>query len=113
METLLIVAIIFTTLAVVAQAGALLAMYVMSRRTVENVNGLVNESHKLVAPLEHIAANLKTTSGDFVEIGKNAREEFHRVETFVHEEIQDLRTRINDTADEVQGTVLAPFREWR
>jgi hypothetical protein len=119
MDTLLVAAIIITTVAVLAQAGALIAMYVMARRVADNVNGLVNESQKLMVPLNRVTANLQTVSEDLVEMGKDARVELQHVkaivaetETIVREEVLDLRTRLNETVDEVQSRVTAPLRHW-
>jgi hypothetical protein len=119
METLLVVAIIVTAVAIVVQAGVLLAMYLISRRTADSVNGLVTEAHQLMAPLERIATNFRAASEDVVGLGKNAREELVRIEsilketqTAIRDEIQDLRDRVNGTADELQRTVMTPVREW-
>src|SRR5437868_3480215 len=81
METLLIVAIVLTTLAVLTQAGILLAMYLMSRRVVDNVNGLVSEGQKLMVPIERVTTNFKTASESLVDIGKDARTEMTRIQT--------------------------------
>jgi hypothetical protein len=119
METLLIVAIVVTALSVAIQAGALLAMYLLSRRVTDNVNGLVNESHKLMAPLEHVANNFKRTSDDLAEVGKDARVEVARIQALmaetadvVRDEIDDLRDRFTVKKDEVEQRVMSPFREW-
>lgn len=119
MQTLLVVAIVITTLAVLVQAGVLLAMYLISRRIANNVDGLVTEAYKLSAPLERIATNFRAASDDVVDIGKSAREELVRMESMVREtqsavrdEIQELRDRINDTVDDLQQTVMTPVREW-
>jgi len=119
METLLIVAIVLTTLAVLTQAGILIAMYLMSRRVVDNVNGLVSESQKLMVPLERVTTNFKTASEGLIDVGKDARSEMTRVQTMLletqaalREEIQDLRYRFNSTVDEVQTKVMAPIRTW-
>ena len=119
METLLVVAIIVTALAVIIQAGVLLAMYLITRRVTDNVNGLVDEAYKLTAPLERIATNFRAASEDIVAIGKNAREELVHMEsilrdtqTAVRDEIQDLRMRVNETVDDLQHTVMRPVREW-
>lgn len=119
METLLVVAIIVTALAVVVQAGVLVAMYLITRRVTDNVNGLVSEAYKLTAPLERIATNFRAASEDVVEIGKNAREELVRVESLLQDtqtairgEIQDIRDRVDETVDEIQRTVMRPVREW-
>jgi hypothetical protein len=119
METLLVIAIIVTAVAIVIQAGVLIAMYLMSRRMVDNVNGLVTEAHQLMAPMERIATNFRAASEDVVELGKNARQELVRIEsimketqTAVRDEIQDLRDRVNSTVDDLQHTVMRPVREW-
>ena len=119
MDTLLVAAIIITAVAVVAQAGALIAMYLMARRVAENVDGLVKESQKLLVPLNRVTANLQTVSEDLVVMGKDARVELQHVkaivaetETIVRDEVQDLRLRLNNTVDEVQNRVTAPLRHW-
>ena len=119
METLLIVAIVVTALSVVVQAGALLGMYLLSRRTAEKVNNLVEESHKLMGPLESVATNFKSTSNVLVDVSKDARAEMNHIRAVATEtsesirsEIQELRDRVNETASELQSTVLRPVREW-
>lgn len=119
METLLVVAIIVTAAAVIIQAGILIAMYLITRRVTDNVNGLVSEAYKLTAPLERIATNFRAASEDIVDIGKNAREELVRMENILKEtqiairdEIQDIRARVNNTVDDLQTTVMTPVREW-
>jgi hypothetical protein len=119
METLLVLAIIIMTVAVVIQAGVLVAMYLLSRRVASNVNGLVSESQKLMTPAEVIANNLKSASDNIAEIGKNAREDVHRVEETLKETgdtlrmtVEDVRRHINDTAADVHKVVMAPVREW-
>jgi ElaB/YqjD/DUF883 family membrane-anchored ribosome-binding protein len=119
METLLIVAIVATALSVVVQAGALVGMYLLSRQTTEKVNSLIEESHKLMGPLESVATNFKSASNVFVDVSKDARQEMHHIRSVVTEtsgavrsEIQELRDRVNETASELQSTVLKPVREW-
>jgi hypothetical protein len=73
METLFVVAVVLITLAIIVQAGALVAMYLMSRKLVENVNDLMNDSRRLLMPLESAASNLKAVSEDVVEVEKMAR----------------------------------------
>src|SRR5205823_2923524 len=116
---LLVVAIIVTAVAVAVQAGVLLAMYLITRRIADNVDGLVNESYKLMAPLERIATNFRATSEDVVQIGKSAREELVRMEsmlretqTAIRDEVQELRDRVHATVDDLQYTVMRPVREW-
>ena len=119
METLLVAAIIVMALAVLVQAGSLLAMYVMTRRVVNNVNSLVNESQKLMPPLQRVTTNLESVSQDLSAMGKDARTEMQRVqnlvadtETTVRNQVEELRSRINDTVEEVQERITAPVREW-
>jgi len=119
METLLVVAIIVTALAVVVQAGSLLAMYLLSRRVVDHVNELVSEGQKLMGPLERVSANLQTSSEDLIAISRQSRDEMQRIhailaetQTAVRGEIDELRTRFNYTVDEVQARILTPVREW-
>jgi hypothetical protein len=119
MQTLLVVAIIATALAIAVQAGILIAMYLLSRRAVDNVNGLVSESQKLVTPLEDVARNFQKASESLLAMGNDAREEMHRVQTMfdethtaVRDGTQELRHRLNATVDEVHNTVMVPIREW-
>ena len=119
MDTLLIVAIIMIALSIAVQAGALLAMYLLSRQVAQNVDHLAAETRKLIDPLERVAANLKSASDDLADIGHTAREEAHRIDHTVKEttdtlraEIQELRSRINHTVTEVQEAISAPVREW-
>src|SRR5262249_54923654 len=85
MDTLLILAIIVITLSIAVEAGILVAMYLLSRRVANNVNGLVNESHKLMAPMERVAVNFKSTSEDVAHIGKHARRQIQHAMTPVRE----------------------------
>ncbi len=119
METLLIVAIVLTALSVVVQAGALLGMYLLSRQTTAKVNNLVDESHKLMGPLESVATNFKSASNVLVDVSQDARDGFNRVHGFATEttntirsEIQQLQARVNETARELQSIILIPVREW-
>jgi hypothetical protein len=73
MDTLLVIAVVLITLAILVQAGVLTAMYLMSRKLADNVNDLLNDSRKLMTPLESAADNLKTASEDVVELERSAR----------------------------------------
>lgn len=97
MDTLLTVAIVLITLAIVVQAGVLLAMYLMSRRLTGKVDGLMSESRRITAPLESVTSNLKTVSEDLTEVGKIARMQASRVEGMV---------------SEARTAVMRPVREW-
>jgi hypothetical protein len=105
METLLLVAIIITALSSAIQAGVLLAMFLLSRRVAHNVEQLAAEGQRLMVPLERVTANVKSASDDLVQIG-------HQANDAVCGEIQELRSRISTTVDEVHRNVMAPIREW-
>jgi hypothetical protein len=119
METLLIVAVVLIALAIIVQAGMLVFMYIMGRRLTNNVNGLLADSRRLMAPVENIANNLRVTSDDLVESGKIVRQQAHHIEAVVNEtreriltEINVLRGRVVDTVDDARVTVMEPVREW-
>ncbi|HYR84428.1 MAG TPA: hypothetical protein VE422_10155 [Terriglobia bacterium] len=73
METLLVVAVVLISLAIIVQAGVLVAMYLMGRSLADNVNDLMNDSRKLIPPLECAANNLKAASDDLLNAEKTAR----------------------------------------
>ena len=66
METLLIVAVILTALAIIVQAGMLVSMYLLSRR-------LTNKADLLMSDSQSITNNLKTVTSDMKETGRTAR----------------------------------------
>ena len=66
METLLIVAVILTTLAIIVQAAMLVSMYLLSRR-------LTNKADLLMKDSQSITSDLKTVTNNMVETGKTAR----------------------------------------
>jgi len=119
METLLIVAIVVTAIAIVTQAGVLVAMYLLSARVSKDVSGLVEESQKLMGPLERVATNFRSASDDVAEMGKSARQEVHRVDSMLSEtrdtvryEVRNIQDRLNHTMDRVEQAVHAPIEEW-
>jgi hypothetical protein len=119
MDTLLVVAIIVTALAVIVQAGVLLAMYLMSRKVAERVDGLIVQSQRLAGPLETVTHNLKTASTDLVEIGKIARGQLSQVEVMVADTrealnrlLADSRQQVTAGIDQINSTVMRPVREW-
>ena len=75
MDALLMVAVVLIALAIIVQTGVLLGMYLLSRKLTDKVEGLMTESQKLMAPLETMTSNLKTTSEDLSAVGKMARAE--------------------------------------
>jgi hypothetical protein len=119
MEILLTVAVVVTALAIIVQAGALAGMYLMSRRLTNEVNSLVQDSRRLMTPLETVANNLKASSDDVVDMSKLTREEIRHLQQVTAEtaeslraEINDVRIRVNETVDEARNTVMSPLREW-
>ena len=118
MDTLLMVAVVLIALAICVQAGVLLAMYMMSRRLTDKVNGFIDESRTLVGPLQTVASNLKETSAELAEMGKIGRDQAHRVASTVNEtresirlEVEDIRDRIVGTVDDAKHTLLRPVRQ--
>jgi hypothetical protein len=119
MNTLLVAAIVLIALAVVTQAGVLLAMYLMSRRMTAKVETLINESQRLIGPFESITSNLKTVSDHLTESGKIARKQILQVQDAVTEtrdvirgQLAEVREVVLDTADEARDLVLRPVRHF-
>src|ERR1041385_2643993 len=113
MQTLLIVAVVVIALAVITQAGVLLAMYLLSRRVTEKMEGLMDESLKLMAPLESITSNLKAVSNDLAQTGELAREQVQHIHEIITEtranirtQLLDVRERVIDTVDEARAVVM-------
>jgi len=119
METLLMVAVVLTALAIIVQAGVLIGMYLMSRRLTTKAETLMNESQRLMAPLETITSNLKTVSNDLTDTSKMAREQMLHVQSLVtethqniHSQIAEVRDLVFDTVDEARSVVMKPIREY-
>jgi hypothetical protein len=119
MESLLTVAVILTALAIIVQAGVLVAMYLMSRRLANKADVLMTASQQLMPPLETITNNLKTVSNDLAESGKIAREQtlhVQRLVTETHQSIRDqiveVRERVLDSVDEARTVVMRPVRQY-
>jgi len=94
MDTLLMVAVVVISVAVLAQAAVLLAMYLLSRRVAGKIEVLMDESHRLMEPLESITGNLKIVSEDLSHTGKIARE------------------HVVDAVDEACETAMRPIRQY-
>ena len=119
METLLMVAVVVTALAVITQAGILIGMYLMSRRLTTKAEALMDDSRKLLKPMELITNNLRIVSEDLTEAGKIAHNQALEVQTLVVEaqttvrrEIEDVRARVLNTVDEARDVVMKPLREY-
>ena len=125
MEGLLTLFVALTAIAVMTQAGVLVAIYLMSKRLAEQVDRFMKDTREMMLPMRTIAENLRTASANFVEIGLSAREQFRRVEGMVtdtgevlHTQLErldkvtrDVVDRINTTAEVVQESVVRPVRE--
>jgi hypothetical protein len=119
MQTLLIVAVVVIALAVITQAGVLLAMYLLSRRVTEKVEVLIDDSQKLMAPLESITNNLNSVSNDLAQTGELAREQVLHVQEIITEtrtsiraQLLEVRERVLTTVDEARDTVMRPIRHY-
>lgn len=125
MEPLLTLFVALTAIAVMTQAGVLVAIYLMSKRLSEQVERFMTETRQMMAPMKTITENLSIASTNLVEIGVSAREQFRRVESMVAETGEVLHTqltridtmtrdvveRVNATALVVQDSFLRPARE--
>ena len=125
MDILLTVFVGLTALAVVTQAGVLVAIYMVSKRHSEQMERFMNETREMMAPIKTITENLRTASVNIVEIGIAARDQFRRVEGMVNETSEVLQTqlarldsatrdvveRVNATAQVLQESVVRPVRE--
>jgi hypothetical protein len=125
LEGLLTLFVGLTALAVITQAGVLVAIYLMSKRLSNQVDRFMKDTREMMVPLKSITENLRTASANVVELGLSAREQFRRVEAMVTDtgEVlntqldrldrvsQDVVNRIGETADLVQGSVVRPVRE--
>src|SRR5438105_115998 len=119
METVLMVAVVLITLAVIAQAGVLLAMYLLAGPVTGKVETLMDESQKLITPLESITSNLKAVSDDLAETGQIARQQMLQIQNLIgdtREEIRlqflHVRERVVDTVEEARETVMRPLRQY-
>ena len=125
MEGLLTLFVALTAIAVVTQAGVLIAIYIVSKRLSEQVDRFLKDAHELMVPMKSTAGNLKTLSEDMIELGLSAKEQFRRVEAMVtdagesfHVQLErfdrvskDIAERIDETAEIVQNSIISPVRE--
>ena len=125
MEGLMTLFVALTAIAIIAQAGVLIAIYLMSKRLSDQVERFMRDTREMMMPVRSIAENFRVASANLVEIGLSARDQFRRVEAMVTDTgealqiqlarfdrvSQDLMDRINETADIVQDSVVRPARE--
>ena len=119
MQTLLLVSVVLTGLAVITQAGVLVAMYLLSRRVADKAETLMADAKKLMSPLEAITSDLKIVSNDLAETGKMARQQVVNVQEMLNEtrdnirgQMFEVRERIIDTIDEARDVVMRPLRHY-
>src|SRR5262245_20209398 len=105
MEILLIVAVVVITLAVVAQAGALIAMYLMSRQLSAKAESLMNDSRRLLPPLESVLNNLKIAMEDLTQTAKITREQALLIQDIISETQDSVRKDIDEVRERVVGKV--------
>src|SRR3954454_10038055 len=116
MEGLLTLFVALTAVAVITQAGVLVAIYINSKRLADQFERFMRETREVMVPIKAITENLRVASGNLVEIGLAAREPFRRAEAMVTETgealhfqvdrldqtSRDIVNRINETAQVVQ-----------
>jgi hypothetical protein len=125
LEALLTIFVALTAIAVMLQAGVLIAIYVLQKRTSERLDKFTKDAREIMGPMRSIADNLKAFSEDLIEVGLSAKEQFRRVEAIITDAGESLQTqmdrfdrvsknvadRIDETAEAVQDSITSPFRE--
>ena len=94
METLLTIAVIVTALAIIAQAGLLLAMYILSRRLTGKADLIMDESRKVITPLQSVTDNLKDASNHAAESGRVAHAQMLHIQDMVNETHENIRGQV-------------------
>ena len=125
MEGLLTIFVALTAIAVMLQAGVLIAIYLVTKRTSEKLDKFTKDAREVMGPMKSVADNLKTVSEDLIEVGLSAKEQFRRVEGIITDAGQSLQAqidrfdrvsknvadRIDETTEAVQESIISPFRE--
>ena len=125
MEGLLTIFVALTAIAVILQAGVLIAIYLVTKRTSEQLDKFTKDARELMGPMRSVADNLKTVSEDLIEVGLSAKEQFRRVEAIITDAGQSIQVqidrfdrvsknvaeRIDETAEVVQDSIISPFRD--
>lgn len=125
METLLTFFVVVTAVAVVVQAFCLVSIMLSFNRLSGRVERFMSEVRELMVPVRSISENLRIASGNLVEIGLSARDQFRRVEAMVtttgealtvqlerfDRVSQNVMDRINETTEIVQESIVRPARE--
>jgi hypothetical protein len=125
LEGLLTIFVGLTAIAVILQAGVLVAIYLATKRTSEQLDRFTKDARELMVPMRSIADNLKTVSEDLIEVGLSAKEQFRRIEAIITDAGEKLHVqvdrfdrvskkvaeRIDETAEAVQDSIVSPFRD--
>jgi hypothetical protein len=123
--TLMTIAAAVTALAFLVQVGCMISIMVRFNKLSERLERFMGELGELMVPAKAISENLRLASGNLVEIGLSARDQFRRVESMVTDTgealtvqlerfdrvSQNVMDRINETADILQESVVRPARE--
>jgi len=133
MQTLLIVFIVVTALAVVIQAGVLVSLYISVKKTSSRVESIAGDLQQRAAPaldaataiLNNSRGNLQTLTENLAATSTSLRNQVERVETTMGDIIDRTRLqvirademvsrtldRVEETSEFVQHTVISPVKQ--
>ena len=133
MQTLLIVFIVVTALAVVIQAGVLVSLYISVKKTSSRVASIAGDLQQRAAPaldaataiLNNSRGNLQTLTENLAATSTSLRNQVERVETTMGDLIDRTRLqvirademvsrtldRVEETSEFVQHTVISPIKQ--
>jgi len=133
MQTLLIVFIVVTALAVVIQAGVLVSLYISVKKTSSRVESIAGDLQQRAAPaldaataiLNNSRGNLQTLTENLAATSTSLRNQVERVETTMGDLIDRTRLqvirademvsrtldRVEETSEFVQHTVISPIKQ--
>ena len=133
MQTLLIVFIVVTALAVVIQAGVLVSLYISVKKTSSRVESIAGDLQQRAAPaldaataiLNNSRGNLQTLTENLAATSTSLRNQVERVETTMGDMIDRTRLqvirademvsrtldRVEETSEFVQHTVISPIKQ--
>jgi hypothetical protein len=124
-DTLLTFFVAVTALAFAVQAFCMISIMLKFKRLSDGLDRFMGEVRELMVPARSISENLRLASGNLVEIGLSARDQFRRVEAMVtttgealtvqlerfDRVSQNVMNRINETTEILQESVIRPARE--
>jgi len=133
MQTLLIVFIVVTALAVVIQAGVLVSLYISVKKTSSRVESIAGDLQQRAAPaldaataiLNNSRGNLQTLTENLAATSTSLRNQVERAETTMGDIIDRTRLqvirademvsrtldRVEETSEFVQHTVISPVKQ--